>query len=237
MNLRRLAIILLLPLLPVLAAEAFSYYWMNPPRPDGPVAIPHFSPPVVDRTFEPNQKDFDAAKVQLMCSGGWSGKRGGDAQPLTRLSWVEWDRTSVANTLEAFRHVPEECMGSVGMTQEKVYPPREAGSGERRMVFDSALFRAQRGGAGMYVFKTVWASGTGSFSLRGDFFGFDLGTINRSRLMMRLATTLHRFKPEHTRVLMAGVTGLPSEELAWEHFSREILPQVQWTTVQPSAEN
>ena len=50
---------------------------------------------------------------------------------------------------------------------------------------------------------------------------------------LRSATVTRRFKPEKTRVLMAGVTGLPSEELAWKYFSREILPQIQWTTVSP----
>ena len=62
-------------------------------------------------------------------------------------------------------------------------------------------------------------------------------TVNRSRLGLRVASTLHRFKPDHTRVLMAGVTGLPSEEFAWRHFSREILPQIQWNVVAPESES
>jgi hypothetical protein len=127
-------------------------------------------------------------------------------------------------------------MGSIGMVLEKAYPAREAGTGEQRMIFDSSLFRSQRGGPALYVFKAVWVSGTGAMSQRADFFGFDLGTVNRSRLSMRVASTLHRFKPDHTRVMMAGVTGLPSEELAWRHFSREILPQIQWNEVAQAGE-
>lgn len=222
-------------LLSVLAAEVFSYFWMNPPRRDGPVLVPHLVPPVADRTYKSHRDDYDKARESLMCSGGWIGSLGGSNAPKVHLSWVEWDRTGVANTLEAFRHLPEECMGSIGMMQEKVYPAREAGTGERRMVFDSSLFRPQQGGQAMYVFKAVWVSGTGAMSQRADFFGFDLGTINRSRMVMRMASTWHRFKPDHTRVLMAGVTGLPSEELAWRHFSREILPKIEWTEVAQGA--
>lgn len=221
-------------LLSVLTAETFSYFWMNPPRPDGPVEVPRLLPPVADSSFESRQEDYDKARESLMCSGGWIGRVGGKDEPAVHLSWVEWDRTGVANTLEAFRHLPEECMGSIGMVQEEVYPTREAGTGERRMVFDSTLFRPERGGPAMYVFKAVWVSGIGGMSQRGEFFGVDLGTINRSRLVMRLASTLHRFKPDHTRVLMVGVTGLPSEELAWKLVSRKILPQIEWTTANSS---
>jgi hypothetical protein len=224
-------------LLSVLAAEAFSYFWMNPPRPDGPVMVPHLAPPVADGSFKSNQDEFEKAREGLMCSGGWIGSVGGDNKPRVHLSWVEWDQLGVANTLEAFRHLPEECMGSVGMVQEKVYPQREIGTGERRMVFDSSRFRSERGGQAMYVFKAVWVSGTGGMSQRGEFFGFDLGTINRSRGAIRMASTLHRFKPDHTRVMMAGVTGLPSEELAWRHFSREVLPQIRWNEVAPASES
>ncbi len=235
MNLRRLILVLMIPLLPVLAAEAFSYVWVNPARPDGPMLVPHLAPPVAEGSFESRQGDYEEARESLMCSGGWIGSLGGDNAPRVSLSWVEWDRAGVTNTLEAFRHLPEECMGSIGMVQEKIYPTREAGTGERRMVFDSSLFRSQHGGPAMYVFKSVWVSGTGAMSQRADFFGFDLGTINRSRLGLRVASTLHRFKPDHTRVLMAGVTGLPSEEFAWRHFSREILPKIQWTEVAQGA--
>ena len=235
MNIRRILLVLVIPLLPVLAAEGFSYFWMNPPRPDGSVLVPHLAPPVADSSFESRQDDYEKARKGLMCSGGWIGRLGGNDAPKVHLSWVEWDQLGVANTLEAFRHLPEECMGSIGMVQEKVYAQREAGTGERRMVFDSSQFRSEHGGPAMYIFKAVWVSGTRAMSQRGEFFGFDLGTINRSRGAIRMASALHRFKPDHTRVFMAGVTGLPSEELAWRHFSREILPQIQWKEVSESA--
>lgn len=198
--------------------------------------VPHLAPLVADGSFDPRQDDYEKAREMLMCSGGWIGSVGGENQPKVHLSWVEWDRAGVTNTLEAFRHLPEECMGSIGMKLEKAYPTRESGTGEQRMIFDSSLFRSQRGGPALYVFKAVWVSGTGAMSQRADFFGFDLGTVNRSRLGMRVASTLHRFKPDHTRVLMAGVTGLPSEELAWRHFSREILPQIEWNEVAQAGE-
>lgn len=224
MNLRKV-ILCLVPLLPVLAAEAFSYKWMNPAKAAEPFARPVFVPPVENKSFELLPAEFAEIKGALLCSGGWIGKQGGEMEPLTRLAWIEWDNTSTGNTLEAFRHMPEQCMGSVGMKLERVYPRRIYGTGERRLVFDSTLFRPLRGGTSVQVFKAVWISGLVGADLRENVLG---GSSSKDQRALRLTAATHRFRPEHTRVLMAGVVGLPSEELAWNAFSREILPQIQW---------
>ncbi len=213
-------------ILPVLAAEAFSYFWMNPEKSGTRLNRPVFAAPVIDETFESSPEQFDQVKGELLCTGGWIGRQGGGAVPLTQLVWIEWDRAGTRNTLEAFRHLPEQCMGSVGMKLEREFPQRSLGSGDQRLVFDSTLFRPLRGGPAMHVFKAVWVSGRVGASLRENI----LETKSQNLFGLRLATAIHRFKPEQTRVLMAGVIGLPSEELAWKFFSREILRQIQWTT-------
>ncbi len=230
MNLRRV-ILCLVPLLPVLAAEIFSYKWMNPAKSALPYQRPVFVPPLENKSFELDRDQYDEVKGELMCNGGWIGKQAGEGMPSTSLVWIEWDRTSSRNTLEAFRHMPEQCLGSIGMKLERSYPRRVYGSGEQQLVFDTTLFRPLRGGTSMFVYKAVWISGLVGADIRENVLAtnyMDLGAL-------RFAAATHRFNPEHTRVLMAGVSGLPSEELAWKSFSRKILPQIQWTTVAPTS--
>lgn len=223
----------LVPLLPVLAAEAFSYVWMNPVVKE-PYIYPTLPQPFAERTYQSTPEEFKKNKVTLHCSEGWLGSVGSENTITTRLAWIEWNNTKAISTLEAFDHKPENCMGARGMKLEQTYPPRVFGSGEKRFIFDSTRFRPLRGGPAIYVFKAVWVSGLPGANFRGDLFQ---GISAQQGRAVRVAIATHRFKPEKTRVLMAGVSGLPSEELAWKSFSRDILPQIQWTTVQPSSNN
>ena len=117
------------------------------------------------------------------------------------------------------------------MNLEQSYPPRVYGTGEKKLIFDSSLFRPLRGGQAIYIFKAVWVSGLIGANYREEILpGAKIDDLRK----LRFAVIRHRFKPERTRVIMAGVSGLPSEELAWKSFSRKILPQIEWTTVHPS---
>lgn len=230
MNLR-LVILCLVSLLPVLMAEILSHRWMNPKITEAYVypTLPQLS---ADPTFKSTPEEFDAIRGVIVCSDGWLGQVGSGESVNTQLAWIEWNGTETRNTLEAFRHKPETCMGADGMTVEKSFPPRVYGSGDKQFVFDSNLFRPLRGGPGIYIFKAVWVSGLVGANYREDVLpGAKIDDLRN----LRFAVISHRFKPERTRVLMAGVSGLPSEELAWKSFSRKILPQIQWTTVHPSA--
>lgn len=233
MNLRRLILCCLISLLPILAAETISFLWMNPTV-DQAYIYPTLQEPFANPDFKSSQDVFDKIKVMLGCTQGWQGSIGSKTSVNTELAWIEWSHTSTNNVFEAFHHKPEVCMSMKGMILEHSYPHRVYGEGDKRFIFDSMLFRPSRGGLPIYVFKTVWISGIKGMSLRKNLFD---GTSNEDFKRMRLATVINRFKPLHARVLMAGVGGLPSEELAWKSFSREILPQVQWTTVQPSSGN
>jgi len=230
MNLR-LIMLCLVPLLPVVAAEVFSYHWMNPKVTEAYI-YPTLPQLVTDPTFTSTPKEFDAIRSKIVCSEGWLGRMGSESSVGIQLAWIEWNGTEARNTLEAFRHKPEVCMGANGMTVEKSFPQRVHGSGEKQFVFDSNLFRPLRGGPGIYIFKAVWVSGLIGANYRDEILpGAKIDDLRK----MRFAIIENRFKPERTRVLMAGVTGLPSEELAWKAFSREILPKIQWTTVHPAS--
>ena len=230
MNFRRFVLFCLVPLLPVLAAEVVSYKWMNP-RVDKAYIYPTLPQPLADPSFKSTPESFEKIREMLGCSQGWLGTVGSESSVNTQLAWIEWSHTATSNVFEAYHHKPEECMAMKGMKLENSYPHRVYGSGDKQLVFDSTLFRPLRGGQAIHVFKAIWVSGVAGASIRKDIFE---GTSNSNLRALRLATARNRFKPEHARVLMAGVTGLPSEELAWKAFSREILPQIQWTTVHPS---
>ena len=204
------------------------------PTIDQAYIYPTLPQPYADSSFKSSQEVFDKIKGVLGCSQGWQGTIGTNASVSTELVWVEWSRTTTSNIFEAFHHKPEECMTMKGMTAEHSFPQRVYGEGDKRFIFDSILFRPSRGGLPIYVFKTVWVSGMKGASLRKDLFK---GTSTDDFKGIRLATVINRFKPPQARVLMAGVSGLPSEDLAWKSFSRNILPQIQWATVQPSSNN
>ena len=229
MNFRRFVLFGLIPLLPVLASEVISYEWMNPAIKKA-YAYPTLTEPFADPTFNSTPEEFDKIKGMLGCSQGWMGSIGSRYSTKTQLAWIEWNQTSTGNIFATYGHKPEVCMSMQGMKLEHTYPHRVYGSGYEQLVFDSTLFRPPRGGQAIHVFKAIWISGVVGASYRKDLFE---GTSNDDLRARRLATAKNRFKPQYARVLMAGVTGLPSEELAWKSFSREILPQIQWTTVHP----
>lgn len=235
MNIRRIVLFGVIPLLPVLAAEIISYQWMNPTIKKA-YTYPTLNEPFADPTFKSTPEKFDEIKGMLSCSQGWMGNAGSEKSANTQLVWIEWNHTSTGSIFQTLAHKPEECMSLKGFKLECIYPQRVFGSGDEQLVFDSTLFRPLRGGQAIHVFKAIWISGVVGASYRKNLFdgtrndNLSAGDDLRTR---RLATAKNRFKPEHARVLMAGVTGLPSEELAWKSFSREILPQIQWTTVHP----
>ena len=230
MNFRRV-FLCVVPLLPVLAAEVFSYLWMNPKVADAYI-YPTLPKLLADSTFVSTPEEFEAIRDKIVCSEGWLGRVGASDSVSTQLAWIEWNGTETRNTLEAFRHKPEVCMGASGMTLERAYPQRVYGRGDKQFVFDSTLFRPLRGGPSIFIFKAVWVSGLIGANFREEILpGAKIDDLRK----LRFAIIRHRFKPERTRVLMAGVTGLPSEELAWKSFSREILPQIQWTAVAPTS--
>lgn len=229
MTLRPIVLFGVIPLLPVLAAEFISHEWMNPPIKKAYI-YPTLTEPFSDPTFKSTPEKFDEIKGMLSCSQGWMGNAGSENSVNTQLVWIEWNHTSTGSIFQTYAHKPEDCMSLKGLKLESIYPQRVFGSGDGQLVFDSTLFRPLRGGQAIHVFKAIWISGVVGASFRKDLFD---GTSNDDLRAKRLATAKNRFKPLHARVLMAGVTGLPSEELAWKSFSREILPQIQWTTVHP----
>jgi hypothetical protein len=89
-------------------------------------------------TFDVGRSTFDApsstttllpdvvakALPSLHCSTGTAARIDRDDDVTIHVAFFEWDLSSSTNVLEAFKHLPEECMGSIGMTLVEKAPPR-----------------------------------------------------------------------------------------------------------------
>jgi hypothetical protein len=215
-------------LLPVPASELAAHLWMNPPPSEKPqpVLFLDLSPPSVGWEHQPDA--YRQVEPILRCTDGWIANLVEQDAARLRISYFEWDESHTVNTLEAFKHLPEQCMGSIGMKLEQEYPDRVFQSDSATLVFSSNLFRPLGGGEAVHVFKCVWVSGFDSTSLRD---GVIMGNSGVELRRLRLAAAATRFKPPHTRIVMGTVSGMPSEDLAWHLFSRKILqPHLRWKT-------
>lgn len=211
-------------LLPVAVSEPVARWWMNPPTTHRSAEYPVFPEPVGNPSFSPLPKLYLEVKPSLHCSSGWMGNLG-STEPVVRMGWFEWDETGTVSTLEAFKHLPEECMGAAGMNLEKIHPARSIGEGSRKLIFDSTLFRPHGGSTSIHVFKCVWVSGWEGVSLRDN----ALGSTNKlDRRQLRIDAAKGRFRPPRARVLLVSVTGLPTEELAWRWAEKHALSTIQW---------
>ncbi len=211
-------------LVPVVGAELIAKWWTEPPSPTtgGP---PLTLNPPPNATWQHQPALYREVEPSLHCSSGWIADVAESDGPGMRVAYFSWDETATINTLEAFKHPPEQCMGSIGMKLEKVHPPRIYRQAGHTLVFDSTLFRPQGGGISVHVFKCVWVDGLDAPDLRDGVIG---GTTGINLRLLRLTAAVTRFKPAHTRVVMGAVTGMPSEDLAWHHFTNAVLSQLDW---------
>lgn len=218
---------ILLVLLPVAGSEFVAKWWTEPPPPDAKPEILALSPPPDSPDWKILGDLYREVRSSLRCSNGWLSDVTEPDGPGMRIAYFAWDETTTINTLEAFQHPPEQCMGSIGMKMEKVHAPRRYRVGNQTLVFDSTQFRPHSGGTSVNIFKCVWVEGFDAPDLRA---GVIWGSTGLELRQLRIATAATRFKPRHTRVIMGAVAGMPSEELAWHRFSSGVLSHLMWNT-------
>lgn len=217
-------------MLPVLIAEVAAYLWMNPASPEEAESVLELSIPPGDHSWIPQGDVYGQVQPSLHCSSGWISDVGSEDRPEARVSFFRWDATDTVNTLEAFKHLPEQCMGAIGMSLEKIHRTRELETPGGQLHFDSTQFRPQGGGRAVHIFKCVWVSGFPDSTLRDDAL---MGQTGNQLRQLRLAAAAARFRPRHTRIIMGGVFGMPTEELAWKRFEKMIRGQIRWTEARP----
>ena len=124
-------------------------------------------------------------------------------------------------------------MRSVGMKIDRVYPPRFFGTGARQLTFESSRFLPEKGGSvPTFVFKSIWWSERPETALLRQ---KHRASHDGGWRELTVSMALGRFQPEKTRVLMAVVSGLPTEELAWKWFEKQALANLRWVEPRPAS--
>jgi hypothetical protein len=216
--------VVLLGMAAVVGAEAFAAWWMGPRPIDPNLPVLEWSPPGEGR-WQAHHEAYDEVDDTLRCSSGWVGNVESGGRPV-RISFFRWDQVSTINTLDVFNHMPEICMGSVGMRLQRVHEPRILEIDGRSIKFDVTFFRPENGMGSTYVYKCYFVAGEEEFDLREGYSGVRFQDLRKFRLML----TWRRFRPPYSRVLMGGISGVPTEELAWQEFRSLVEPHIRWVT-------
>jgi len=254
----RPASILLAIVLAVSSTEGLAYWWMHPgatghgqpvlcyrpqagdrrsktadnaaaPSLDDPRSTIH-DPPAT--SFTPLPEIYDKSAPLLRCSGGQVFHVALDDTISLHLAFFEWNQTDTGSVFEAYIHLPESCLGSLGMilvAKEKPIPYHVAGE---TLLFDHTVFRDPPHGNGaaralpVHSYRAVWISGI-SASLAGADLADD--QLERPRTI-RLHSALTRYRPAYARVIQGTVRGAPTAELAWQAFETTMLCDLTFET-------
>lgn len=173
---------------------------------------------------------YAKAAPKLRCSSGQVLHASFPDSSGIHLAFFEWDGTDAGSVLEAFRHMPEACMGSIGMklvSRSKVIPYQIDSS---TLLFDHTIF-SEGVGASMsssliHAFRAVWVSGVAGADARQGLDGLEFDRLRS----IRFQCALHRFRPAHARVIQGAVRGIPDPVLAWQTFENTMLKNLQFVT-------
>ena len=86
--------------------------------------IQHSTSNIQHSTTTPLPGIYEKAAPMLRCSSGQVLHCKIDDTLGLHLAFFEWDGTDTGSVLEAFRHMPEACMGAIGMKLVERAPPR-----------------------------------------------------------------------------------------------------------------
>lgn len=182
--------------------------------------------PSTSITLTPLPEIYHQAAPMLRCSGGQVFHAQLDATLGLHLAFFEWDHTDTGSVLEAFRHMPEACMGSIGMTLISKEKPIRYQVGNESLVFDHTIFREPRQGGGLaalappvHAFRAVWVAGMADSNARQGIGGDEFDHLRT----IRLKSALTRFRPTHARVIQGAVRGASNGDAAWQAFESAML--------------
>jgi hypothetical protein len=252
----RLPVLVVLTALAALAAiEGLAWWWMNPPPAGQGAPVLAFRPGILDHGSGIFSSGATASSItalpeivsrsipSLLCSNGTALRIDRDDGVIVHVAFFEWNHQSSANVLESFKHLPDECLGAIGMSLVKKHPQRlyvietreseacnhvppssfslSSATGhslpnEHSLLFDHTEF-LDHFDKPVHAFKAVWVSG--AVTLLGD--GLRGGLEQSSQIRWRAAT--NRFRPAHARVAQGAVHSIANPDRAWEIFQETML--------------
>lgn len=215
--------------------EGFSYWWMHPSVSDAGQPKLVYTPPLpndgktspaVDlaTALEGAETDLvtllpeivEKTRETLYCSSGTVAKIERANGVVMHVAFFEWNSADATNVLEAFKHLPDECMGSIGMKLLSKMPARSYQVENEELLFDHTMFRDPVGQI-IHAFKGTWVSGATKV-IGKDF----RGGADQWR-QIRLKAAQHRFNPSYARVAQGAVRGIADPQLAWQAFEDGML--------------
>lgn len=164
----------------------------------------------------------------LRCSDGFAARIDRSDGVTIHLAFFEWNLLDSSSTMEAFKHLPEECLGSIGMTLVEHRPQRFHQIDSESIPFEHTVFH-DRSGTVVHAFKGTWVSGTRT--LAGD--GIRGGREQWRKLRWKAAA--QRFRPAHARVTQGAVRGIPNPDSAWLTFQETVLQNLSFKTTQTAS--
>lgn len=162
----------------------------------------------------------------LRCSSGQVFHAQLDDSLGLHLAFFEWDDTDTGSVLEAFRHMPEACMGSIGMTLVSHEKPIRYKVGNESLVFDHTIFRESGAALGpqVHAFRAIWVAGMADSNARQGIGGDEFDHLRT----IRLKSAVTRFRPSHARVIQAAVRSAATGEAAWSAFEHAMLKDLKF---------
>ena len=232
----RLAFHISLLLLGLATIEATARWWMHakPSGIDQPVLC-YFHKPAVTNDAKAPANSTDAlppvrtelpdlvakSMPSLRCSSGTAARVENADGSIIHLAFFEWNQIDSTSVLEAFKHLPDDCMGSIGMKLVEHGKPRSYQLGKETLIFDHTVF-LDRSGMIVHAFKSTWVSG--SAGLLGD--GLRGGSEQWRQIRWKAATK--RFRPAYARVAQGAVRGITNPDKAWLAFQETMLKDLRF---------
>lgn len=209
--------------------ELVAWWWMNPPLGHGASPLLSWKAERLggkDSEFQSENKAKISWHPELVkeyqgnlhCSSGSICKITKNDDMVIHAALFQWDSSS-ANAIEAFRHRPDECLGSIGMKFIKAYPNKNFSLADEQLVFAHTLFRDPMG-IPIHAFKATWVAGKSSE------FSFMLGNEKEWHEQRSLAAW-KRFKPDHAQVVQGTIRSVYDPEKAWLIFQESVLSALQ----------
>lgn len=224
------------------AVESISWWWMHPQRQadNHPVLTYQVSrtplqPDTADGTpqaavYTPMPEIYQKSAPKLRCSSGEVMHVQLEDRIGLHVAYFEWDGTDTGSVLEAFRHTPEICLGSLGMELSSKEQPIVWQIDGQSLIFDHIIFREPSNGRAVglsqqvHTFRTVWVEGADSIDYREGIMGDPLKRLGP----IRLKSALSRYRPAHARVIQGAVRGVPNGTAAWEVFEKTVLKDLKF---------
>lgn len=204
----------------------------NEPAQNSPISASQpFSVSAFSPTTTPLPELYDKAAPMLRCSTGQVSHVQLVETLGLHLAFFEWNDTDTGSVLEAFRHMPEACMGSIGMTLVSTEKPIRYQVGNQSLVFDHTIFREPAQGGGfaahgpqVHAFRAIWVAGMADSNARQGIGGDEFDNLRA----IRLKSALTRFRPSHARVIQGAVRGAANGAAAWTAFESTMLKDLKF---------